>query len=139
MAGKETSSGALWCKHPVAVQLSLGTAPDNYHLKNPCRQLPSLEPLWTRQASLPHHQPTRQAVANHTQPDIYKHQTITDSVIQRVSKKYYQVDVRGNRNWLPLPTSTRKSIEIWRQNPSRINRKSCCQQRLRDCICFLAM
>ena len=55
------------------------TAPDNYHLKSSCRQLPSLEPLWTRQASLPHHQPTRQAATNQTPPDIYKHRTIAET------------------------------------------------------------
>ena len=98
MAGKETSSSALWCKHPVAVQLSLGTAPDNYHLKSSCRQLPSLEPLWTRQASLPHHQPTRQAATNQTPPDIYKHQTFAETkLLYQVSKKSYQVGISGSQ------------------------------------------
>ena len=109
MAGKETSSGALWCKHPVAVQLSLGTAPDNYHLKSSCRQLPSLEPLWTRQASLPHHQPTRQAATNQTPPDIYKHQTFAETkLLYQVSKKSYQVGISGSQYLVTIANKYKK-------------------------------
>ena len=115
------------------------TAPDNYHLKSSCRQLPSLEPLWTRQASLPHHQPTRQAATNQTPPDIYKHQTFAETkLLYQVSKNSYQVGISSNQHLVIIAKKYNKIYFFPARIP--INRRSfCCQLKLTDCSCFILL
>ena len=138
MAGKETSSGALWCKHPVAVQLSLGTAPDNYHLKHPCRQLPSLEDKTsllttasTNQTSSCKSDATRYLQAS----DDYRDNT---KLLYKVSKNSYQVGISDSQRLVTIANKYENTCFYPATIPIK-RRSSCCQRKLTDCSCFILL
>ena len=132
MAGKETSSGALWCKHPVAVQLSLGTAPDNYHLKHPCRQLPSLEDKTSLLTTASTNQ-TSSCISGATRylqaSDDYRDDT---KLLYKVSKNSYQVGISDSQRLVTIANKYENTCFYPATIPIK-RRSSCCQRKLTDC------
>ena len=138
MAGKETSSGALWCKHPVAVQLSLGTAPDNYHLKHPCRQLPSLEDKTSLLTTASTNQ-TSSCISGATRylqaSDDYRDDT---KLLYKVSKNSYQVGISDSQRLVTITNKYENTCFYPATIPIK-RRSSCCQRKLTDCSCFILL
>ena len=138
MAGKETSSGALWCKHPVAVQLSLGTAPDNYHLKHPCRQLPSLEDKTSLLTTASTNQ-TSSCISGATRylqaSDDYRDDT---KLLHKVSKNSYQVGISDSQRLVTIANKYENTCFYPATIPIK-RRSSCCQRKLTDCSCFILL
>ena len=138
MAGKETSSGALWCKHPVAVQLSLGTAPDNYHLKHPCRQLPSLEDKTSLLTTASTNQ-TSSCISGATRylqaSDDYRDDT---KLLYKVSKNSYQVGISDSQRLVTIANKYENTCFYLATIPIK-RKSSCCQRKLTDCSCFILL
>ena len=138
MAGKETSSGALWCKHPVAVQLSLGTAPDKYHLKHPCRQLPSLEDKTSLLTTASTNQTSScisGATRNLQASDDYRDDT---KLLYKVSKNSYQVGISDSQRLVTIANKYENTCFYPATIPIK-RRSSCCQRKLTDCSCFILL
>ena len=138
MAGKETSSGALWCKHPVAVQLSLGTAPDNYHLKHPCRQLPSLEDKTSLLTTTSTNQTSScisGATRNLQASDDYRDDT---KLLYKVSKNSYQVGISDSQRLVTIANKYENTCFYPATIPIK-RRSSWCQRKLTDCSCFILL
>ena len=138
MAGKETSSGALWCKHPVAVQLSLGTAPDNYHLKHPCRQLRSLEDKTSLITTASTNQTSScisGATRNLQASDNYRDDT---KLLYKVSKNSYQVGISDSQRLVTIANKYENTCFYPATIPIK-RRSSCCQRKLTDCSCFILL
>ena len=138
MARKETSSGALWCKHPVAVQLSLGTAPDNYHLKHPCRQLPSLEDKTSLLTTASTNQTSScisGATRNLQASDDYRDDT---KLLYKVSKNSYQVGISDSQRLVTIANKYENTCFYPATIPIK-RRSSCCQRKLTDCSCFILL
>ena len=138
MARKETSSGALWCKHPVAVQLSLGTAPDNYHLKHPCRQLPSLEDKTSLLTTASTNQTSScisGATGNLQASEDYRDDT---KLLYKVSKNSYQVGISDSQRLVTIANKYENTCFYPATIPIK-RRSSCCQRKLTDCSCFILL